>query len=111
KQVGARHAEHGLEHLPGAPVEIFEEAAVEDNAGRVTMAPFDRQRSKVDQVRHRLLVARGREAAKAHPDGGLHRAFQSVDFASAKLTCKLCLSDRAPPTHAGAEITFPESAQ
>src|SRR5262249_10285251 len=38
-----RHAEHGLEQLPGTLVEEFEEAAVEHDAGRIAGAPFDRE--------------------------------------------------------------------
>ena len=33
----------GLEQRPGAPVEELEEAAVEDDAGRVAVAPFNRE--------------------------------------------------------------------
>src|SRR5215467_15013249 len=53
EQVLARHSQHALEHLPGGPVEILEESAVENDAGGVAMAPFDPQALVVDEVRHR----------------------------------------------------------
>jgi hypothetical protein len=36
-------AERRQKHLPGAGIEHFEETAVEHDAGRVALAPFDRQ--------------------------------------------------------------------
>src|SRR5262245_37665014 len=37
------HAERRLEHVPGVGVEDLEEAAVENDAGRIALAPFDGQ--------------------------------------------------------------------
>src|SRR5262249_59108571 len=40
KQVGTRDAEHSLEHCPRTYVEELEEAAVEDEAGWIALAPL-----------------------------------------------------------------------
>lgn len=49
------HAERRLEQGPRAPVEEFEETAVEDDAGRVAMAPFDHELPSVDETGHRVI--------------------------------------------------------
>src|ERR1700722_16285704 len=46
------HAERRLEKGPGAPIEEFEEPAVEDDAGRVAMTPFDHELPSVDETGH-----------------------------------------------------------
>ena len=51
------HAERRLEQGPGAPIEEFEEPAVEDDAGRVAMAPFDHELPSVDEIVHRGSLA------------------------------------------------------
>src|SRR5690242_9788227 len=43
------HAERGLEHAPGAGVEDLEETAVEHDAGRIALAPFDAQRAAIGE--------------------------------------------------------------
>ncbi len=40
-QVVSGHAQRDLEQPPSPPVEEFEEAAIEDGAGRIAMTPFD----------------------------------------------------------------------
>src|SRR3974377_2567045 len=46
------HAERGFEQQPRIDVEHLEEAAVERDAGGVTLAPFDRELSAEDERRH-----------------------------------------------------------
>ncbi len=46
------HAEGGLEHFPGVGVEDLEVAAVEHDAGRIALAPFDGQLPAVGERRH-----------------------------------------------------------
>src|ERR1700727_1355905 len=63
------HAERRLEQGPGAPIEKFEEPAVEDDAGRVAMAPFDHELPSVDETGHcfgrwRRIVFGGRIEAR-----------------------------------------------
>ena len=42
----------GLEQRPGAPIEEFEEAAVEHDAGRIAMGPFDGELPAADEIGH-----------------------------------------------------------
>jgi hypothetical protein len=51
-ELGRLHAEGGLEQHPGAPVEKLEKSAVEDDAGRVAMAPLDGKAPPVNQFSH-----------------------------------------------------------
>jgi hypothetical protein len=83
EQVLAWHAEHTLEHLPGGPVEIFEKAAVEDDAGGIAMAPFDPQALVVDEVGHRVSVAG--DAVRARHI--VFSALEPADFAWTPRTC------------------------
>src|SRR3974377_2020727 len=46
------HAERGFEQQPRIDVEHLEEAAVERDAGGVTLAPFDRELSAEDEKSH-----------------------------------------------------------
>src|SRR5262249_18783418 len=52
KQVGARDAEHSLEHCPRTYVEELEEAAVEDDAGWIALAPLNGECPAVDDIGH-----------------------------------------------------------
>src|SRR5664280_2413242 len=52
RQLMRRHAERGFEQHPGADVEHLEKAAVEHDAGRVALAPFDGQLSAECERRH-----------------------------------------------------------
>src|SRR5580700_6792833 len=52
------HAECRLEEGPRAPIEELEEPAVEDDAGRVAMAPFDHELPSVDETGHRVVCRR-----------------------------------------------------
>src|SRR5207302_5420250 len=45
------------EQGPGAAVENLEETAVEDNAGRITIGPFDHELSAMNVICHGLLQA------------------------------------------------------
>src|SRR5580692_12428326 len=49
------HAERRLEQGPGAPIEEFEEPALEDDPGRVAMSPFDHELPSVDETGHRVV--------------------------------------------------------
>src|SRR5262245_4810887 len=46
------HPERLLEQPPGAPVEILEKTAVEHDACRVAMTPFDRELPAIDEIGH-----------------------------------------------------------
>ena len=46
------HAERRLEQQPCAPVEELEEAAVEYDAGRIAMTPFDGELPAIDEIGH-----------------------------------------------------------
>ena len=48
------HAERGLEQVPARRVEKLEEAAVEDDAGRVAIGPVDGELPLVDEVAHEM---------------------------------------------------------
>src|SRR3984957_4450267 len=61
------HAERRLEQGPGAPIEEFEEPAVEDDAGRVAMAPFDHELPSVDETGHWVVGAALFMAAGSKP--------------------------------------------
>src|ERR1700722_15293330 len=52
------YAERSLKEGPRAPIEEFEEPAVEDDAGRVAMTPFDHELPSVDETGH--CFGRGR---------------------------------------------------
>src|SRR5215471_19264016 len=56
RQVGWLDAERGLEQGPCADVEIFEEAAVEHDAGGIAVAPFDRDLPAIDESGHAVSV-------------------------------------------------------
>src|ERR1700722_3195487 len=62
------HAERRLEQGPRAPIEELEEPAVEDDAGRVAMTPFDHELPSVDKTGHcgrwRRTVYGGRGEAR-----------------------------------------------
>src|SRR5215831_6564274 len=51
-ELGRLHAEGGLEQHPGAPVKKLEKSAVEDDAGRVAMAPLDGKAPPVNKFSH-----------------------------------------------------------
>src|SRR5262249_19224998 len=62
-QLRRPHAQRLLEHAPDAPVEELEEVAVEDDAGRIAMTPFDDELPVVDEIAHACSVRGGREPA------------------------------------------------
>src|SRR5215471_21276563 len=58
------HPQRFLEQQPRAPVEELEEAAVEHDAGRIAMTPFDGELPVVDEIAHarfRLWYGAGTE--------------------------------------------------
>src|SRR5205814_6758524 len=69
------HAERRLEHLPGAGVEDFEEAAVEHDAGRIALAPRDGQLPAVNERRHSVCLKFMRCAVYKERRGPRKRAF------------------------------------
>src|ERR1700688_828968 len=61
------HAKRRLKKGPRAPIEEFEEPAVEDDAGWVAMAPFDHELPSVDETGHRVVGAGLFKAAGSKP--------------------------------------------
>ena len=51
-KIGRLYTERCLEQDPSAPVEEFEEPAVEDDAGGVAMRPFDGELPPADEIGH-----------------------------------------------------------
>src|SRR5271155_2719070 len=51
-KLGRLHAEGFFKKRPGAPIEEFEKVAVEDDAGRVALAPFDGEMPPADEIGH-----------------------------------------------------------
>src|SRR5580692_5328298 len=54
------HAERRFEQGPGAPIEELEKPAVEDDPGRIAMAPFDGELAPVEEAGHRPISTRRR---------------------------------------------------
>jgi len=52
RQLVPGHTERGLEQRPGAGVEDLEESGVENDAGRIAIAPFDPELPAVDEIGH-----------------------------------------------------------
>ena len=52
RQLVRFHLKRFLEKTPHAPIEIFEEAAVEDDASRIAVTPFDRELPAEDEIGH-----------------------------------------------------------
>jgi len=51
-EIGRFHAQRRFEQCPRAPIEKFEESAVEDETGRIALSPLDGEMPPVDEMRH-----------------------------------------------------------
>jgi len=56
RQLVRLHRKRFLKKTPHAPIEIFEEAAVEHDASRVAVTPFDRELPAEDEIGHARVV-------------------------------------------------------
>src|SRR5277367_2097735 len=61
------HAEHMLEHRPGAVVEILEKTSVEDDAGGIAVTPGDGELAAADEIGRGFHS--GIDIAEKHDDG------------------------------------------
>ena len=52
--IGRLYSERRLEQRPGAPVEEFEKAGIENDTSRIAMTPLDRKLPPAEQIGHGL---------------------------------------------------------
>jgi len=56
RQIRRLNPERGFEQRPGAPIEEFKKAGIEDDAGGVALSPFDRELPAADKIGHESMI-------------------------------------------------------
>jgi len=56
RQVRRLNPERGFEQRPGAPIEEFKKAGIEDDAGGVALSPFDRELPAADKISRESMI-------------------------------------------------------